>query len=103
MVEYAYSTESHSPFGADTGTTYWVGISNSTGLGGGGWAWETASGGNGDGHAQFLSGTGWTAQGDDLAFNLTSAVAAVPEPASLALLGSSLLGFAVIRRRKNAR
>jgi len=84
------------------GTMYWLGISNSTGRGGDGWTWETTSQGGGDGHVPFLHGRAATPQPDDLAFNLTARIVAIPEPASLALLGSRLLGFAVARRRKKA-
>jgi hypothetical protein len=78
------------------GTIYWLGLSNATG--GAKWAWETTDG-VGD-HAQRDFGD-WIAPPDDLAFYLTGTIA-IPEPVSLALLGSSLLGFAIARRRKQA-
>jgi PEP-CTERM motif len=101
VTEYSYSTDI-SALTLTPGTLYWLVIGNDLGPEGpndGRWVWESTNGG-GD-HLVFLTGTGWVVDTPDLAFNLTiSEGAAIPEPASLALLGSSLLGFAVARRRK---
>jgi hypothetical protein len=104
-VEYSYSTNIPA-LTLTPGTTYWVGITAITNIGEDGWAWETTSSGKGDGHAHYGSpyyfDQYWGVRPGDLAFNLTGEpVVAVPEPASLVLLGSSLLGFAVARRRKS--
>ena len=46
--------------------------------------------------------TGYFVSGGTGLFYVQSDVEVVPEPVSLALLGSALIGFAAIRRRKRA-
>jgi hypothetical protein len=105
--EYAYSTNIPALTLA-AGTTFWLGISNST-TGELAWGWETTGTVHDGTHAQFCNNgisipcgsAGWQTQPDDLAFNLTNGeVSAVPEPGSLALLGSGLIAFGCARRRK---
>lgn len=84
------------------GTKYWLGISNTSGLGGlQAWAW-VVSANSGSGRTFSTSNGTWTANNKSLAFNLTNTV--VPEPATAVLAAISLLGlvaFKTVRRRNS--
>lgn len=98
--EYMYTADLTTFFDADAGTTYWLGITNDTGLAklNGEWYWETGSGGNG-GHAwSETAGANWALYpGHDLALVLKTPV---PAPGAIALLGISGVVCGRSRRRK---
>jgi PEP-CTERM motif len=91
--EYAYSALLPTAFNAAAGTQYWLSIVPDVGLPPQ-WAWESGTGGDGASYQDFF-GT-LTPILVDEAFTLQN----VPEPASLALFSTSLLGLYFVRRRK---
>jgi hypothetical protein len=84
-------------FSALAGTQYWLSVVPDLAFPPQ-WGWETATGGDGAAYQCF--------QGlcnsipNDLAFALFSGNTTVPEPGSLILLGSGILGLAFTLRRK---
>jgi MYXO-CTERM domain-containing protein len=96
--EYIYNANLTTPVAVSGSTTYFLSITNNTGLGafGASWFWET---GTGHGLLTFSADGGgtWSAFGGDQAFILSSK--AVPAPGAIALLG--LVGL-VSRRRRSA-
>jgi hypothetical protein len=98
--EYYYSFDIM-PFMAQAGVTYWLGLHNGP-IGNDVRAeiyWETTDpNGTIRGNEDFLppAGDGWSNNGQEHAFQLTS----IPEPSSLLLMGSGVLGLAGLLRRK---
>lgn len=102
---FTYSLILPTSFLATGGTTYWLSIVASSGFPPQ-WGWEASgAGGGGDGKAyQDFFGTRTLLPGD-FAFDLTGEPtnAAVPEPVSLTLLGSGLVGLIGRRMRQRRR
>ena len=97
---YSYSLNI-TPFAAAAGTQYWLMIQAQTGSTNNP-AWGWLSGGVGGSTYQVLTnGTAGFTNGNRT-FALDDAVAPVPEPASLVLLGAGLVGIAAILRRRRA-
>jgi len=79
-------------------TTYWLSVYPDLGLPPQ-WGWETGTGGDGAAWACFFSACGPIP--NDLAFALFGHAETTPEPGTLILLGSGILGVAGTLRRKN--
>lgn len=98
--EYYYSFDIV-PFMAQASVTYWIGLHNGP-IGNDARAevyWETTDpNGTVTGNEDFLppAGNGWANNFQEHAFQLTS----IPEPSSLLLMGSGVLGLAGLLRRK---
>ncbi len=82
-----YSIDLTTSFSADAGTRYWLSIVADVP-----WGWSVGTGGNGVSYVDDTLGRHQIS--GDLAFELSGTVAAVPEPSTMLLLGSGLIGLA---------
>jgi hypothetical protein len=83
-------------FLANGGTQYWLAVYPSVGFPPQ-WGWATATGGDGVVYQDFFGAR--SQLGADMAFTLEG-VAGVPEPVSVSLIGSGLIAFALLRRKR---
>ncbi len=84
-------------FTAAAGTEYWLSVYPDLGFPPQ-WGWETSSQGDGLSYQDFF-GTR-SAQATDLSFALFAGQTTTPEPSTLVMLGSGILGLAGVIRRK---
>ncbi|HVP55753.1 MAG TPA: PEP-CTERM sorting domain-containing protein [Candidatus Eisenbacteria bacterium] len=86
-----------SPFAAAAGTQYWMSLVPDLAFPPQ-WGWETGVGGDGAAWQDFF-GSGGSIP-NDLSFALYGTQSTIPEPGSLVLMGTGLLGLAGVVRRK---
>lgn len=106
-IEYEYSFDLEDPVYMAANTTYWLGLHLYESFDWVEIAWEDTTP-SGFGLAISNDGTfdNWQVYSEylnqpvDLAFNLTGEIAPVPEPATMLLLGTGLVGLAGISRKK---
>jgi hypothetical protein len=84
-------------FNAAAGTQYWLSVVPDLGFPPQ-WGWETGTGGDGAAYQCFFGACAPIAS--DLSFALFSGHTTVPEPGTLAMLGTGILGLAGTLRRK---
>jgi hypothetical protein len=84
-------------FAATGGTRYWVSVVPDLVVPPQ-WGWETSSQGNGVAYQCFFGSCGNISA--DMAYSLYAQQTTVPEPSSMLLLGSGVLGLAGVIRRK---
>jgi hypothetical protein len=92
---YLYSLDVN--FAAAAGTQYWLSVVPDLGFPPQ-WGWETGTGGDGVAFQDFFGSR--SQLGSDVAFALFGNTSTVPEPGSLMLLGTGILGLAGVIRRK---
>ncbi len=99
--EYRISFRFGEAINLDSGARYWLGLRYGDGtLGGRGLLWSNVGDNDSLQGAEFRDGA-WNASFSEASFSLESGVAAVPEPASWAMLlaGFGLMGVRLRRRR----
>lgn len=84
-------------FNATAGTQYWMSVVPDLGFPPQ-WGWSEGSGGDGVAYQDFFGSR--TNLGVDMAFTLSGSSVTTPEPGSMMLLGTGLLGLAGLVRRK---
>ena len=92
---YSYSMNIN--FNAAAGTEYWLSVYPDLAFPPQ-WGWETATGGDGASWQCFQGSCGPLS--NDLAFSLSGGTTSTPEPGTLVMLGSGILGLAGTIRRK---
>jgi hypothetical protein len=92
---YLYSLNVN--FAATAGTKYWLSVVPTLGFPPQ-WGWETSSQGDGSAYQCFFGTCGSVSS--DLAFALFGGQTTVPEPGTLVMLGTGILGLAGVIRRK---
>jgi hypothetical protein len=102
--EYAYSADFGSSITLFANTTYWFGLEELNSEPGGVWGQEQTSSAPAGAALSWYNDGAWGPLPEQLAFQLTDTQKSdVPEPATLALFGAGLAGFAAMRRRKKAK